>query len=110
MKQYLNIPFKHIAGHDLCADFYIPEDVINPPVILWIHGGGWKDLNRKWCLVKPQLERGYAILFDPAQEKPVTSAANVAAGTRLVARLADGSLNVTVDRPGSVPPPPFAAV
>ena len=45
-----------------------------------------------------QLERGYAILFDPAQEKPVTSAANVAAGTRLVARLADGSLNVTVDR------------
>lgn len=61
MKQYLNIPFKHIAGHDLCADFYIPEDVIDPPVILWIHGGGWKDLNRKWCLVMPQLTRGYAI-------------------------------------------------
>ena len=47
MKQYSNIPFKHAAGHDLCADFYIPEDVANPPVILWIHGGGWKDLNRK---------------------------------------------------------------
>ena len=61
MKQYSNIPFKHAAGHDLCADFYIPEDVTNPPVILWIHGGGWKDLNRKWCLVMPQLERGYAI-------------------------------------------------
>ena len=61
MKQYLNIPFKHAAGHDLCADFYIPEDVMNPPVILWIHGGGWKDLNRKWCLVMPQLTRGYAI-------------------------------------------------
>ena len=61
MKQYLNIPFKHAAGHDLCADFYIPEDVTNPPVILWIHGGGWKDLNRKWCLVMPQLTRGYAI-------------------------------------------------
>ena len=61
MKQYSNIPFKHAAGHDLCADFYIPEDVANPPVILWIHGGGWKDLNRKWCLVMPQLTRGYAI-------------------------------------------------
>lgn len=34
---------------------------MNPPVILWIHGGGWKDLNRKWCLVMPQLTRGYAI-------------------------------------------------
>ena len=41
MKQYSNIPFKHAVGHDLCADFYIPEDVTNPPVILWIHGGGY---------------------------------------------------------------------
>lgn len=61
MKQYLNIPFKKTEEHDLYADFYIPEDVEKPPVILWIHGGGWKDLNRNWCLVRPQLERGYAI-------------------------------------------------
>lgn len=45
-----------------------------------------------------QLERGYAILFDPALQKPVTSAEKVKPGTRLVARLSDGSLHVTVDR------------
>lgn len=61
MKQYTDVVFKTVEGHDLCADFFIPENVEKPPVILWIHGGGWKDLNRKWCLVWPQLERGYAI-------------------------------------------------
>lgn len=61
MKQYLNVPYKETETHALCADFYIPEEIENPPVILWIHGGGWKDLNRKWCLVYPQLERGYAV-------------------------------------------------
>lgn len=61
MKQYTDVSFKKVEGHDLYADFYIPENVEKPPIILWIHGGGWKDLNRKWCLVWPQLERGYAV-------------------------------------------------
>lgn len=61
MKTYLDIPYKKVEGHDLYADFYIPEDVENPPVIMWIHGGGWTELNRKWSLVYPQIERGYAV-------------------------------------------------
>lgn len=61
MKTYFDVPFKKVEGHNLFADFYIPENEEKPPVILWIHGGGWKDLNRKWCLVLPQLERGYAV-------------------------------------------------
>ena len=61
MKTYFDIPYKQVEGHDLYADFYVPEDVENPPVIMWIHGGGWTELNRKWCLVYPQLKRGYAV-------------------------------------------------
>lgn len=61
MKTYFEVPFKKVDGHDLYADFYIPDNVENPPVILWIHGGGWQELNRKWCLVYPQVERGYGI-------------------------------------------------
>ena len=53
MKTYLEVPYKKVEEHDLYADFYIPEDVENPPVIMWIHGGGWTELNRKWCLVFP---------------------------------------------------------
>jgi len=44
-----------------------------------------------------QLERGYAILFDPAQEKPVTSISAITSGTPLVAQLSDGNLRLTVD-------------
>ena len=61
MKSYLDVVYKKVEGHDLYADFYIPENVENPPVIMWIHGGGWTELNRKWCLVYPQLKRGYAV-------------------------------------------------
>ncbi len=61
MKKYLNVPFKTVKGHELCADFYIPDQEKNPPIIMWIHGGGWENLNRKWCLVYPQIERGYAV-------------------------------------------------
>ncbi|MDD3886538.1 MAG: exodeoxyribonuclease VII large subunit [Victivallaceae bacterium] len=42
-----------------------------------------------------QLERGYAILFDPAENKPVTSCRQPK-GKRLSARLADGSVDVEV--------------
>lgn len=61
MKSYLDVVYKKVEGHELYVDFYIPEDVENPPVIMWIHGGGWTELNRKWCLVYPQLKRGYAV-------------------------------------------------
>lgn len=44
-----------------------------------------------------QLERGYAILFDPAREKPVTSISAITSGAPLVAQLSDGNLRLTVD-------------
>lgn len=60
MKTYENISFKKVEGHDLYMDIYMP-DAENPPLIMWIHGGGWKALNKNWILVRPMLERGYAI-------------------------------------------------
>jgi exodeoxyribonuclease VII large subunit len=44
------------------------------------------------------LDRGYAILFDPANGSIVRSVSQVAPGTRLRARLADGSVFLYVDR------------
>ena len=44
-----------------------------------------------------QLERGYAILFDPAAEKPVTSIHGIPPGTRLTAQLSDGNLRVVAE-------------
>ena len=42
-----------------------------------------------------QLERGYAILFDPAENRPVTTS-KLPAGSRLRAQLADGEMDVEV--------------
>lgn len=42
-----------------------------------------------------QLERGYAILFDPAENRPVTTS-KLSAGTLLRAQLADGEMDVEV--------------
>ncbi|MDP4088368.1 MAG: alpha/beta hydrolase [Bacillota bacterium] len=60
MKEYKNIPYKRVETRDLFLDIFLPEDK-NPPLIMWIHGGGWKELNRTWNLAIPLLEKGYAV-------------------------------------------------
>ena len=60
MKTYKEISFKKVDGHELYMDIYLPE-IDHPPLIMWIHGGGWRELNRNWNLVMPMLDRGYAI-------------------------------------------------
>jgi len=60
MKEFLNVSFKKVKGHDLFVDISMPTEK-KPPLIMWIHGGGWKDLNRTWNLAMPLLERGYAV-------------------------------------------------
>lgn len=60
MKEYRNIPYKRLETRDLYLDIFLPEEV-NPPLIMWIHGGGWKELNRTWNLAMPMLKKGYAV-------------------------------------------------
>jgi len=60
MKEFRNIRYKRIETRDLFMDIFLPEES-NPPLIMWIHGGGWNELNRTWNLAMPMLERGYAI-------------------------------------------------
>ncbi len=60
MKEYKNIPYKTVENRHLYLDIFLPDEE-NPPLIMWIHGGGWKELNRIWNLAMPMLEKGYAI-------------------------------------------------
>lgn len=60
MKTYQSIPFKSVPGHDLYLDVYMP-DAENPPLIMWIHGGGWHDLSRNWNLILPMVDYGFAV-------------------------------------------------
>jgi acetyl esterase/lipase len=60
LKEYKNIPYKRVETRDLYLDIFLPDEE-NPPLIMWIHGGGWKELNRTWNLAMPMLEKGYAV-------------------------------------------------
>ncbi len=60
MKEFKDILFKEVEGHGLYLDVIVPDDVTNPPLIMWVHGGGWDELKRSWTLVKPMIDKGYA--------------------------------------------------
>ena len=61
MKVWENIGFKVVENRELQMDLYVPADVQIPPIIMWIHGGGWNALNRSWSLIMPMISRGYAV-------------------------------------------------
>lgn len=60
MEKHLDIIYKKVEGRNLYLDIYVPDEK-NAPLVLWTHGGGWRSLNRKWNLVMPLVERGYAV-------------------------------------------------
>lgn len=60
MKSYENIMYKQTDRRPLYLDVHMPEKTENPPLVFWIHGGGWSGLNRKWNLM---LSMGCKILY-----------------------------------------------
>lgn len=39
---YRNLTYASPAGKPLRLDLYVPRHVENPPLLIWIHGGGWR--------------------------------------------------------------------
>ena len=56
-----NIEFGVINSHRLALDMYLPEGVKNPPLVMWIHGGGWKSGSRNDCKIRWMTDHGFAI-------------------------------------------------
>jgi len=59
-----DIVYAHSGGRDLPLDIYIPDKARKPmPVIIWVHGGGWKG-GSKGGISRPVgvLSQGYALL------------------------------------------------
>ncbi|HLN55276.1 MAG TPA: alpha/beta hydrolase [Bacteroidales bacterium] len=52
IKEIRNIEYRNVNGKSLQLDMYIPEDVRKPaPLLVFIHGGGWKSGQRSDYLV-----------------------------------------------------------
>ena len=59
-----NIPYTDSANVSQMLDLYLPESAGDPvPLIIWIHGGGWKSGSKENCLPVRLgfTERGYAV-------------------------------------------------
>jgi acetyl esterase/lipase len=58
---FKDLVFATVDDRELKLDLYLPESAENPPLVVWIHGGGWSGGNKKWCPVKWLADHGYAV-------------------------------------------------
>lgn len=71
--QIKNIQYAEVDGKPLFLDLYLPEKVEGSPLIVWIHGGGWKGGTKEKCFVTWLSNFGYTVasidyrLVDAAQ-------------------------------------------
>lgn len=56
-----DVMFAKVDGHELKLNLFLPEGVDNPPMVVFIHGGGWKNGSYKNCPVKWLAEDGIAV-------------------------------------------------
>ena len=40
--EYKNIPYANLGNKTLLLDIYLPDNVDNPYLIVWVHGGAWQ--------------------------------------------------------------------
>ena len=59
--QNLDLPFAQFPDGPLCLDLYLPDGVTRPPLVVFIHGGGWQAGARKPCRLAWLVEHGYAV-------------------------------------------------
>lgn len=62
MKTLKDICYKKVDGIALHLDLYLPTDpMYSSPLIMWIHGGGWEEGDRKTPMLLWMVAQGYAL-------------------------------------------------
>lgn len=56
-----DLPFAKPGGVELLMDLHLPKGVVNPPLVMSIHGGGWQTGDRKRCRSSWLVKHGYAV-------------------------------------------------
>lgn len=60
-RQLPDIEFAQVDGQRLLLDLYLPKGVDHPPLVVWIHGGGWRGGSRKRLHLQELANHGYAL-------------------------------------------------
>ncbi len=56
-----DIEFANVDGHSLKLDLYLPTETQDAPLVVWIHGGGWRGGSKNNCPISWLTEDGYAV-------------------------------------------------
>ena len=57
-----NLTYASVDGIDLKLDLYVPQKAEGPmPLVVWIHGGGWRSGSKDSCPALPMLRFGFAV-------------------------------------------------
>jgi acetyl esterase/lipase len=68
-----DITYAIVDGHELRLDLYKPVGADNPPLVVWVHGGGWRAGSRKGVNGLELVDRGYAIASVSYRLTPVAA-------------------------------------
>ena len=56
-----DIEFAKVGGQSLKLDLYLPAKQKNAALVIWIHGGGWRNGTKEKCFITWLPEHGYAM-------------------------------------------------
>lgn len=60
VRSFIDIPFARVDGQELLLDLFLPRDVTNPPLVIYLHGGAWR-VGDKSEVPSFLAERGFAV-------------------------------------------------
>ncbi|MGB7343156.1 MAG: alpha/beta hydrolase fold domain-containing protein [Pirellulaceae bacterium] len=61
VKVQKDIEFANVEGGALKLDLFVPSDVTTPPLVVWIHGGGWRAGSRNAPKLREVTKHGFAL-------------------------------------------------
>lgn len=61
--KYKDLEFQQIGERSQLLDLYRPKEIDQPvPVVMWVHGGGWKNGSKDRCPAAWLTEHGFAVV------------------------------------------------
>ena len=56
-----DLSFAQVDGQELLLDLYLPNGVESPPLVVFVHGGGWRSGSHRNCRIDWAAEHGFAV-------------------------------------------------